>query len=108
MNSLKKNREFTRVYSKGKSYATSNLVLYSLLNGFSENRVGFSISKKIGKAVVRNKLKRRLKEIIRLEDNLKKGYDLVFIARKPIVELDYRRLKKDVVKLLKKAEIYKK
>jgi ribonuclease P protein component len=108
VDSLKKNRDFKRVYSRGKSYATYNLVLYFLPNGLEKNRVGFSISKKIGKAVVRNKIRRRLKEIIRLENNLKEGYDLVFIARKPVVELDYRGLEKNVKRLLKKAEVYKK
>ncbi len=108
MDSLKKNRDFKRVYSRGKSYATYNLVFYSLPNSIEKNRVGFSISKKIGKAVVRNKIRRRLKEIIRLENNLKQGYDMVFIARKPVVGLNYQGLKRDVQRLFKKANVYKK
>ena len=106
MKSLKKNKDFKGVYTKGKSYATYNLVIYSLPNRLGYNRVGFSISKRIGKAVQRNRIRRRLKEIIRLEKNLKKGYDLVFIARKAVIKRDYHQLVNDVRKLLKKAGIY--
>lgn len=105
MKSLKKNRDFKKVYSRGKSLATYNLVLYYYPNHISENRVGFSISKKIGKAVIRNRIKRRLKEIIRLKKNLKTGYDLIFIARKPIAKRDYHQLLGDVNKLLNKAKL---
>ena len=108
MKSLKNNREFKEVYSKGNSKATSNLVLYWYPNCKHKNRVGFSISKKIGKAVVRNKLKRRLKEIVRHNEcYLKHGYDLVFIARKPVVNLNFQQIKKDVIKLFKKSGIWK-
>ncbi|MDI3548524.1 MAG: ribonuclease protein component [Halanaerobiales bacterium] len=106
MDSLKKNRDFKRVYSRGRSCANHNLVLYYFPNNLDKNRVGFSISKKIGKAVVRNKLRRRLREIIRLKNNLKEGYDLIFIARKPVVKLDYHDLEKNVINLLKKAGIW--
>ncbi|WP_041606160.1 ribonuclease P protein component [Halothermothrix orenii] len=104
MDSLK-NSDFKRVYSKGKSLASRYLVLYYYPNNLDKNRIGFSISKRVGKAVVRNKLRRRLKEIIRLTDNIKSGYDLVFIGRKPSVSLDYHDLKKDVHQLLKRARL---
>ena len=103
---LKKNREFKKVYSTGKSCATAHLVLYTKPNYFEDNRYGFSISRKIGKAVIRNKLRRRLKEILRLHDTeMKKGYDLIFIARKSVVKLEYNKLERDVLSLLKKAGI---
>jgi ribonuclease P protein component len=99
--------DFKRVYSAGNSYATSHLVLYWYENQKKYNRFGFSISKKIGKAVVRNKLRRRLKEIIRLnEDNLVVGYDLIIIARKPVVRLEFTKIKKDVFKLFRKSGIW--
>ncbi|MFW6268539.1 MAG: ribonuclease P protein component [Bacillota bacterium] len=108
MHSLKKTGEFKKVYRNGKSGATKYLVMYKLKNNLDYNRYGFSISKKIGKAVIRNKLKRRFREIIRELDkkNIKKSYDLVFIARKPVVNLDFWGLRKDVIKLLQRMEIF--
>jgi ribonuclease P protein component len=106
--SLKKNKEFKKVYENGKSYATRNLVIYCLnYKKGKKNRYGLSVSKKIGNAVVRNKLKRRLREIIREYEKEKefKGYDIIFIARKPVVNLDYQSLKKDVKKLYKKMNL---
>ena len=108
MESLKKNREFKKVYDNGKSYATRNLVIYCLnYKKGKRNRYGLSVSKKIGNAVVRNKLKRRLREIIRKFEKEKefKGYDIIFIARKPVIQLDYQSLKRNVKKLYKKMNI---
>lgn len=108
MESLKKNREFKKVYDNGKSYATRNLVIYVLnYEKGQKNRYGLSVSKKIGNAVVRNKLKRRLREIIREFEKEKdfKGYDIIFIARKPVVRLDYHHLKSDVKRLYKKMKL---
>ena len=109
MESLKKNKEFKKVYRNGKSYATHYLVLYKLDNNMTYNRYGFSISKKIANAVGRNKLKRRLREIIRKLEKKEKitlGYDLIFITRKPVVKLDFHELKSDLIKLLRKMDIY--
>jgi ribonuclease P protein component len=103
---LKKTGDFKRVYTRGRSIASKYLVLYYYPNCLEDNRVGFSISKKLGKAVIRNKIKRRLKEIIRLNCNLSSEYDLVFVARKPVISLDYYKLQKTVINLLKKAGIW--
>jgi ribonuclease P protein component len=105
--SLKKNKEFRRVYENGNSYATRNLVIYVLKAKNSYNRYGFSVSKRIGNAVTRNKLKRRLREIIREfeKKELFQAQDVIFIARKPVVNLDYQRLKKEVMKLYQKARL---
>ncbi|MFW5998422.1 MAG: ribonuclease P protein component [bacterium] len=109
METLKKTRQFKKVYENGKSYATPNLVLYRLSNKKEYNRFGFSISKKIGNAVIRNKLRRRIKEIIRHNEKyIRNGYDLVFIARKPVVNLDFFHLKKNTIYLFKKSGIWKK
>lgn len=108
MESLKKNKEFKKVYENGKSYATRNLVIYCLnYEKGKKNRYGLSVSTKIGNAVVRNKLKRRLREIIREFEKEKefKGYDVIFIARKPVVQINYQHLKRDVKKLYKKMNI---
>ncbi|MGM0499846.1 MAG: ribonuclease P protein component [Bacillota bacterium] len=108
MESLKKNKEFKKVYENGRSYATRNLVIYCLnYEKGKKNRYGLSVSKKIGNAVVRNKLKRRLREIIREFEKEKdfKGYDVIFIARKPVVKIGYLNLRKDVKKLYEKMNI---
>jgi len=107
--SLKTNSEFKRVYKNGKSYATRNLVIYWLPTKLDKNRYGFSVSKRVGKAVVRNKIKRRLKEIIReFEKQYNfKTYDIIFIARNPIVDLDFSQLKRDVRRLYGKSGLIK-
>jgi len=110
VDSLKKNREFKNVYNNGRSHAVKTLVIYYLaVEDRNNNRYGLSVSKKIGNAVVRNKLKRRLREIIReLEKEFSfSSYDIIFIARKPVVKLDYHKLKKDVKRLYKKAGLIK-
>ncbi len=109
MESLKTNSEFKRVYKNGKSYATRNLVIYWLPTKLDKNRYGFSVSKRVGKAVVRNKIKRRLKEIIReFEKQYNfKTYDIIFIARNPIVDLDFSQLKRDVRRLYGKSGLIK-
>ncbi len=81
---IKKNFEFTRVYKRGKSQSDKLLVVYVKKNGLSFNRYGISISKKVGKSNKRNKIKRRLKEILRNIDKssfLKTGYDIVLVVR---------------------------
>ncbi|MGM0409401.1 MAG: ribonuclease P protein component [Bacillota bacterium] len=109
MQSLKKNKDFKKVYNKGKSYANKYLVLYKLKNNLKNNRYGFSISKKVANAVGRNKFKRRLREIIReleKKEKIEVSYDLIFIARKPVIKLDYHQLKSNLVFLLKKMDLY--
>lgn len=111
MKSLKKNKDFRNVYNNGKSLASRYLVIYKLENNLNYNRYGFSISKKIANAVGRNKLKRRLREIIReieKKENIIFGFDIIFIARKPVVNLDFYKLKSDCIKLIKKMGLYEK
>ena len=80
--SLKLNHVFRRLYSKGSCVAGRYLVLYCKRNGSDENRVGITVSKKLGGAVVRNRARRRLRECYRLnEDRLRPGYDIVIAAR---------------------------
>lgn len=80
--SLKKNHEFRRLYSKGKSAASPVMVIYCRKTGRPANRLGITVTKKLGKAVKRNRVRRRLKEIYRTnEHRLKKGYDIILVAR---------------------------
>lgn len=99
---LRKNIEFKRVYNKGKNYWNRNLILYVRKNGLEETRLGITITKKIGNAVIRNKIRRRLKEIYRLNhQSVKNGYDLIFIPKKNVVDLSYKELESSLIHILK-------
>ena len=90
---LKKNYEFHRLYRKGSSAATAFLVVYARQTKRPGNRVGFTVSTKLGKAVKRNRVRRRLREIYRLhETELARGADLVIVARGRAVGATYRQL----------------
>ena len=95
---LKKNIDFGKVYRKGKSRANRQLVLYILSNGTDKNRLGISVSKKVGNSVVRHRIKRLIKEAYRLnEPAFARGYDLVFIARIDAAGKTYEEIEKSVL-----------
>lgn len=80
--SLKKNPEFQAVYKKGKSFANRYLVMYLKENGLEKNRIGISVSKKVGNSVIRHRLTRLIRESYRLnESSFLRGYDIVIVAR---------------------------
>ena len=80
--SLKKNKDFQNVYKHGISYANKYLVMYVLDNKTSQNRLGISVSKKVGNSIVRHRLTRLIRESYRLqEERFRCGYDIVVIAR---------------------------
>ncbi|NLG89453.1 MAG: ribonuclease P protein component [Clostridiaceae bacterium] len=80
---LKKNAEFQRIYRKGSYIATKTLVAYIKPNNLKETRIGITVSKKYGKSVKRNRIRRLISESFRLlKDKVKPGYDIVFVARK--------------------------
>ena len=88
--SLKKNKDFQVVYKNGKSYANRYLVLYIRENGMDKNRLGISVSKKVGNSVVRHHLTRLIRESYRLqEEHFQCGFDLVVIARAGAKEKSY-------------------
>ena len=90
---LKKNYEFHRLYSKGKSAVTPFLVVYARGSKRAGNRIGFTVSTKLGKAVKRNRVRRRLREIYRLhEERFAPGTELVVVARARAVTATYRQL----------------
>lgn len=92
---LRKNADFRKVYRSAKSVSTKYLVLYPKVRKGESIRIGFSISKKVGKANVRNYYKRRLREIMRHNLNhIKPGYDLIILTRVPVTELGYHELEK--------------
>ena len=103
---LKKNHEFRRLYAKGRSTVTPTLVVYSRRNNSGGNRVGFTVTVKLGHAVVRNRVRRRLREIYRLhESELRRGVDLVIVARGRSVEATYRRLEQDFLAACRKLNL---
>lgn len=103
---LRKNSDFRRVYSKGKSCADHFIVLFVLSNDLEGNRIGLSVSKKIGKAVKRNRVKRLFREVYRLnKDKIIQGIDLIFLARKDVVKLDFSKMEKSILRLYKRARI---
>ncbi|NLC04036.1 MAG: ribonuclease P protein component [Tissierellia bacterium] len=105
---LRKNMEFKRVYSGGKSYWNRNLVLYVRKNGLENSRIGITITKKIGNAVVRNRIRRRMKEIYRLKlGNIKSGYDLILIPKKNVIQISYKELESAMVHIMGIARILK-
>ena len=80
--SLKKNADFQKVYKMGRSYANRLLVMYVLKNGGNKNRLGISVSKKVGNSVIRHRITRLIRESYRLqEDMFNSGLDIVVIAR---------------------------
>jgi len=104
---LKRREDFRLVYKRGRSKAGSLLVLYARKNGLSHHRVGFSVSKKVGKAVERNRVKRQLREICRLNPQwFKPGFDYIFIARSPIKSASFGEKTQGVKKLLLQQESF--
>ncbi|OGO20560.1 MAG: ribonuclease P protein component [Chloroflexi bacterium RBG_16_50_11] len=99
---LNQKSQFDAVYDEGKSLAAKEIVLKTLPNGIGLSRFGFVVSRRVGKAVVRNRVKRRLREIAR-QTPVKPGWDIIFIARVPAANADYVDLGKSVRKLLLRA-----
>ena len=107
LKTIKKRIDFVKISKKGKRFFTQGFILQKYKRDFSskENtaRVGFTITKKIGNAVVRNKIKRRFRAIIKevLNNYLKKNYDYVIIANKKSLVMNYKELRIDVIKVIK-------
>ena len=106
---VKKNHEFRRMYQKGKSSVNSFLVLYIRPNRLGHNRLGVTVSAKLGKAVVRNRVRRRLREIWRLNDGrLKQGYDMILVARGRSVKSTYAEMEKAYLKAAAELKLLEK
>ena len=92
---LKKNSDFRRLYTKGKSAVNPYMVVYCRRSKEKNNRLGYTVSTKLGHAVVRNRVRRRLREIYRLNAHrLSSGYDIVIVARTRCVGADYWKMEK--------------
>jgi len=104
--SLKKNKDFQNVYHNGKSYANKYLILYALQNAGTRNRLGISVSKKVGNSVVRHRMTRLVRESYRLnEEKVNCGYDLVVIVRPAGKEKGYYEVESALLHLLGIAHV---
>lgn len=102
---VKKNKDYKNIYKIGRSVAGKYLVLYCNRGSSENTRYGFSISKKIGKAVVRNRVKRILREICRQNEQwFMRGYDYVVIPKKYAAEKSYHDLGEELFKLARKQK----
>ncbi|MDP4119017.1 MAG: ribonuclease P protein component [Bacillota bacterium] len=105
--SITKNGLFRRLYSKGKSAAYFDMVVYTMKNGAGQNRLGITASTKIGCAVVRNRIRRRIREAYRsIEDNVLPGVNIVVVARSSIKDRPMPLVRDSLRKLLKKVDVW--
>ena len=106
---LKKAREFQHVRQHGRSTGTALLTLGWAANDLHCCRCGYAVGKRVGGAVTRNRIKRRLREIIRLqlkEGHVAPGYDFVFVARTGAAQATYQQLATDVLQMLRRARLW--
>jgi len=104
--SLKSNRDFKTVYNRGKSYANKYLVMYVLENGTEYNRLGISVSKKVGNSVVRHTVTRLIRESYRLhEEMFNSGLDIVVVARVNANEAKYAQIESALLHVSKLHKI---
>ncbi len=100
--SLRKNSDFQYVYRNGRSYANKYLVMYVWENGSEKNRLGISVSKKVGNSVVRHRITRLIRESYRLQENIfNSGLDIVVIARKNASSVSYTEIESALLHLAK-------
>ena len=98
--SLKKNRDFQVVYRKGKSFANKYIIMYVLKNDSDTNRLGISVSKKVGNSVVRHRLTRLVRESYRLQESIfQKGLDIVVICRASAKGIGYFEMESALIHL---------
>ncbi|HLR59382.1 MAG TPA: ribonuclease P protein component [Pseudogracilibacillus sp.] len=106
---IKRNEEFQEIFNAGKSFANRELVIYHVKKTNQTHfRIGLSVGKKLGNAVMRNQIKRYLREaFLSLEDNIKPDLDLIIIARNPTVNMDYHQIKRSLTHLLHRENLFK-
>ena len=98
--SLKKNKDFQVVYRNGKSYANKYLVMYILKNDMDQNRIGISVSKKVGNSVVRHRMTRLIRESYRLQEStFQRGLDIVVVCRASAKDKNYKDMESALIHL---------
>ena len=102
---LKKSWQFRKIYKEGDKYFSKLFILYVLPNDTQENRLGLTVTKKVGISVQRNRIKRVIREAFRLLEGIAPGNDLVVVARKSAVNLKYSQARESLIYLLHRARI---
>ncbi|WP_295580134.1 ribonuclease P protein component [uncultured Oscillibacter sp.] len=103
---LKENHEFRRLYQKGASAVGGGMVVYCRKNRLGRNRLGLTASVKLGHAVVRNRARRRLREVYRLNGyRLRQGYDIILVARSKTATVSWRELNDTFLRLCRKLDL---
>ncbi|EUJ25983.1 ribonuclease P [Listeria floridensis FSL S10-1187] len=107
---IKKNDDFQKVFKKGKSFANRQFVVYKLRREDETHfRIGLSVSKKIGNAVCRNRIKRCIRQTFHeLEQEIDQKNDYIIIARKPAANMDFHEIKKSLIHVLKIGKVLQK
>ena len=103
--SIKKNTLFSKIYKKGNCLVSGVLIMYVMKNGLPYNSMGITVSKKVGKAVKRNRAKRLIRESYRFFEKCASGCDFVFVARTKTPEVGFFEVKKEMGKLFEKAKL---
>lgn len=101
---LKKNNQFTYIYKKGERVHTDHFTLFAVKSRYESYKIGFSISKKLGKANKRNLLKRRMREITRLNIDIPSFCNYVILAKEGACELPFSELQAELIRLFEKYE----
>ena len=105
---VKREKDFNAIFTDGTSFANRKFVVYQLENQKNHFRVGLSVSKKLGNAVTRNQIKRRIRHILlSVREHLADNVDFVVIARKGVEGLDYAEMEKNLLHVLKLSKIYR-
>lgn len=104
--SIKLNRDFRLLYKRGKSAVSPVLAMYARKNKLSSNRIGITVSTKVGKAVVRNRVRRRIREAYRInEESFGPGRDIVIVARVRAASSSFRDIEKNLLRLAESLEL---
>lgn len=104
--SIKENYEFRRLYRRGASAASSYLVVYAMKTRRPHNRIGLTVSPKLGGAVVRNRIKRLLREAYRLhEHELKQSYDFVLVARARMAKTSCAQTERELMRIMRQLKL---